>query len=49
MNGLLVIAVDLSLPEMGMSAMLQHLTAYGFIYVAWSYGLIHRLILRPTR
>ncbi len=43
MNGLLVIAVGLSLPKMGMSPALQRLTAYGFIYVAWSFTLFYWL------
>lgn len=43
MNGLLVVAVGLSLPKMGLSPMLQRVTAYGFIYVAWSFTLFYWL------
>lgn len=41
MNGLLVIAVGLSLPKMVLSPLLQRLTAYGFIYVAWSFTIFY--------
>jgi len=41
MNGLLVIAVALSLPKMALSPMLQRVTAYGFIYVAWSFTIFY--------
>lgn len=43
MNGLLVIAVGLSLPKMGLSEKIQKLTAYGFIYVAWSFTAFYWL------
>ncbi|MEM7541643.1 MAG: isomerase [Pseudomonadota bacterium] len=36
-NGLLVIAVGLSLPHLNLSAAMQKLTAWGLIYVAWSF------------
>ena len=41
MNGLLVIVVALSLPKMALSETLQRLTAYGFIYVAWSFTIFY--------
>jgi hypothetical protein len=41
MNGLLVVAVALSLPKMTLSPLLQKLTAYGFIYVAWSFTIFY--------
>ncbi|MEZ5559719.1 MAG: hypothetical protein R3E86_14395 [Pseudomonadales bacterium] len=41
MNGLLVIAVGLSLPKMALSPLLQRLTAYGFVYVAWSFTVFY--------
>jgi len=43
MNDLLVIAVASSLPKLGLSPMLQRLTAYGLIYVAWSFTLFYWL------
>ncbi|MCB1685565.1 MAG: hypothetical protein R3E82_15570 [Pseudomonadales bacterium] len=43
MNGLLVIAVGLSLPKTGLSSRMQRLTAYGFIYVAWSFTAFYWL------
>jgi hypothetical protein len=41
MNGLLVVAVALSLPKMSLSPLLERLTAYGFIYVAWSFTIFY--------
>ena len=41
MNGLLVLAVGLSLPKMALSTGIQKLTAYGFIYVAWSFTVFY--------
>ncbi len=43
MNGLLVIVVALALPKLNLSPLLQKLTAYGFIYVAWSFTLFYWL------
>ncbi len=42
-NGLLVIAIALSLPKLNLSDFQQKLTAYGFIYVAWSFTLFYWL------
>ncbi len=41
MNGLLVIAVALALPKLALSPGLQRFTAYGFIYVAWSFTVFY--------
>ena len=43
MNGLLVVVVALALPKLNLSAGMQKLTAYGFIYVAWSFTLFYWL------
>lgn len=43
MNGLLVIVIALSLPKLSLSPLLQKLTAYGFIYVAWSFTVFYWL------
>jgi len=43
MNGLLVIAIALSLPKLGLSPLMERLTAYGFIYVAWSFTVFYWL------
>ena len=42
-NGLLVIVVGLALPKLSLSPLMQRLTAYGFIYVAWSFTLFYWL------
>lgn len=41
MNGLLVIAMGLALPKLNLSETMQKVTAYGFIYVAWSFTLFY--------
>ena len=41
MNGLLVMAIALALPKLGLSQTLQKITAYGFIYVAWSFTVFY--------
>lgn len=41
MNGLLVIAIALALPKLGLSDALQKFTAWGFIYVAWSFTVFY--------
>jgi styrene-oxide isomerase len=41
MNGLLVIVMALALPKLELSATLRKLTAWGFIYVAWSFTLFY--------
>jgi hypothetical protein len=41
MNGLLVIAMALALPKLSLSSRLQKFTAWGFIYVAWSFTLFY--------
>jgi len=43
MNGLLVIAVALALPKLNLTPRMQKLTAYGFLYVAWSFTLFYWL------
>ena len=43
MNGLLVVVVALALPKLNLSEPLQKWTAYGFIYVAWSFTLFYWL------
>lgn len=43
MNGLLVVVVALALPKLNLSERLQKWTAYGFIYVAWSFTLFYWL------
>ena len=43
MNGLLVVVVALALPQLNLSERLQKWTAYGFIYVAWSFTLFYWL------
>ncbi len=43
MNGLLVIVVALALPKLNLSPLMQKLTAYGFLYVAWSFTLFYWL------
>jgi hypothetical protein len=42
-NGLLVIVVGLALPKLSLSPLVERLTAYGFIYVAWSFTLFYWL------
>lgn len=42
-NGLLVMAIALALPKLNMSLAMQKVTAYGFIYVAWSFTLFYWL------
>ena len=37
MNGVLLIVVGLALPLLRLSERMQWITAYGFIYVAWSF------------
>ena len=43
MNGLLVIAIALALPKLNLGSVMQRVTAYGFIYVAWSFTLFYWL------
>ena len=43
MNGLLVIVVALCLPHLRLSDSMQRFTAYGFIYVAWSFTVFYWL------
>ena len=43
MNGLLVLVVGLALPKLNLSARMQTLTAWGFIYVAWSFTVFYWL------
>ena len=41
MNGLLVMVIGLALPKLGLSAAMQRLTAYGFIFVAWGFTFFY--------
>lgn len=41
MNGLLVVVVALALPKLALSERMQKLTAWGFIYVAWSFTVFY--------
>ena len=43
MNGLLVIAIALALPKLELSQAMQKFTAWGFIYVAWSFTVFYWL------
>lgn len=42
-NGLLVIVIGLALPKLSLSASSQKITAWGFIYVAWSFTFFYWL------
>lgn len=41
LNGVLVVIVALAMPKLRLSPLMQKLTAYGFIYVAWSFTLFY--------
>lgn len=41
MNGLLVIVMALALPKLGLAAGWQRFTAYGLVYVAWSFTIFY--------
>lgn len=43
MNGLLAMVVGLALPILRLSPRMERLTAYGFIYVAWSFTIFYWL------
>lgn len=43
MNGLLVIAVALALPKLNLAARAQAWTAWGLVYVAWSFTVFYWL------
>ncbi len=40
-NGLLVVVVALALPKLNLSARMQTWTAWGFIYIAWSFTVFY--------
>ena len=42
-NGLLVMVVGLALPKLNLSEQMQRYTAWGFIYVAWSFTIFYWL------
>ena len=42
-NGLMVIAIGLALPKLNLGEAWQKFTAWGFIYVAWSFTLFYWL------
>ncbi|MBI4692477.1 MAG: isomerase [Gammaproteobacteria bacterium] len=41
MNGLLVVVIGLALPKLDLSSRLQAWTAWGFIYIAWSFTFFY--------
>lgn len=43
LNGVLVIVVALALPVLRLSDFMQRFTAYGFIYIAWSFTVFYWL------
>ena len=43
LNGVLVIIVALVLPKLRLSQFMQSFTAYGFIYIAWSFTVFYWL------
>ena len=43
MNGLLVIVIGLALPKLNLGPTMQRVTAFGFVYVAWSFTLFYWL------
>lgn len=43
LNGVLVIIVALSMPMLNLTPFMQKFTAYGFIYVAWSFTVFYWL------
>ncbi len=43
LNGVLVIVIALALPTLRLSPLMQRVTAYGFIYIAWSFTLFYWL------
>ena len=43
MNGILVMVVGLALPSLRLTPLMQRLTAYGFIFVAWSFTIFYWL------
>lgn len=43
MNGLLVVAVALALPKLNLTQRLQAWTAWGLVYVAWSFTVFYWL------
>jgi hypothetical protein len=43
MNGILVIVVALALPALSLSPLMQRVTAWGFIYIAWSFTFFYWL------
>ena len=40
-NGILVVVVALALPTLKLSPLMQRITAYGFIYIAWSFTFFY--------
>ena len=43
LNGVLVILIALVLPKLRLSPFMQRFTAYGFIYIAWSFTVFYWL------
>ena len=43
LNGILVIVIALAMPALRLSPLMQRVTAYGFIYIAWSFTVFYWL------
>jgi hypothetical protein len=43
LNGVLVIIIGLALPKLNLSSFMQKFTAYGFIYIAWTFTIFYWL------
>ena len=43
LNGILVIVIALVLPKLRLGAFMQRFTAYGFVYIAWSFTVFYWL------
>jgi hypothetical protein len=43
LNGILVIVIALALPVLNLSPLMQKVTAWGFIYIAWSFTVFYWL------
>ncbi len=43
MNGILVIVVALALPRLRLTPLMQSITAWGFVYIAWSFTVFYWL------
>ena len=43
LNGILLIVIALALPTLRLTPLMQRVTAYGFIYIAWSFTVFYWL------